>query len=49
MFGAYQFEPLDLSINEGELELKEDETEREQNQRINRLKTEKKNQLINEI
>ncbi len=48
MLGAYQFEPVDLSISEEELELKEDENEREQNQRINRLKTEKKNQLINE-
>jgi hypothetical protein len=48
MLGVYQFEPVDLSISEEELELKEDENEREQNQRINRLKTEKKNQLINE-
>jgi len=48
ILSAYEFEPGDLSIEENELLLKEDETEREQNQRINRLKSEKKNQLISE-
>lgn len=42
ILSAYEFEPGDLSIEENELLLKEDETEREQNQRINRLKSEKK-------
>ena len=44
---AYEFDPVDLAFDEDELALKEDETKKEQEQRINRLKMEKKNQLIN--
>lgn len=44
---AYEFDPVDLAFDEDELALKEDETKKEQEQRINRLKMEKKTQLIN--
>ena len=48
ILSAYNFDPLDLSIEEEELALKEDETEKEQKQRINKLIAEKKTVLINE-
>ena len=48
ILSAYEFQPGDLTIESEELSLKEDETEREQAQRINRLKAERKNLLINE-
>ena len=48
ILSAYQFEPEELRIDEDDLALKEDETDKEQKQRINKLKADKKNILINE-
>ena len=48
MLNAYQFEPGELTINEEDLQINEEESEKEQTQRINKIKAEKKVQLINE-
>ena len=45
---AYEFDPGELSIDEDELKLKEEETEKERDIRIKGLKSERKAQLINE-
>jgi hypothetical protein len=45
---AYEFDPGELSFDEDELKLNEEETEKERNIRIKGLKSERKAQLINE-